>query len=419
MNVVERCAVGNRPSGKPRIGVVVPSLEFGGGVPSVAEFICQAIERSGAFEYRLVSLSSASRDEIGVAVTKPSSWIRGVRTRNEVWDGRPFTRVGAFASELEFQRYRPRHALAVTLVDCDLIQLVCGSPAWALSVCGLRKPVAVHCATRAVVERRRRDAIARGPKATWRRLMTYVIDQLDRKALQTVDAIEVMNHWMFEYAQTVNKGRDALIRYAPPGVDTERFRPSADRELISDAYILCVGRLDDPRKNLGLLLEAFARIPAAKRADVRLVLAGSAGPDPEFWYRAERLGLQSQLEYVASPDAAALLQLYQQATVFALPSDEEGFGMVVLEAMACGIPAVCTRSGGPDGIITDGVDGYLVPLDDADAMSARIGELLADPALNVRMGRAAREAILHRYSLLMAGHALLDVYDQLLVRSRH
>src|SRR4051812_47443589 len=63
-----------------RVGVVVPSLELGGGVPSVAEFVCETIERSGMSEIRLVSLASAARDPLGVALTRPKSWIRGVRT---------------------------------------------------------------------------------------------------------------------------------------------------------------------------------------------------------------------------------------------------------------------------------------------------------------------------------------------------
>lgn len=401
---------------KPCIGLVVPSFEQGGGVPSVAEFICQTLERFGAYEYRLISLSSSARDEISVGLTQPASWLRGVRTDHGVWRGRPFTRVGAFASELEFQRYQPRPALAALLADCDLIQVVCGSPAFAWSVCGLGKPVAVQCATRAIVERRRRDATARGFKATWRRGMNRFTDRLDRKALQTVDAIQVENPWMLDYAREVNMGRKALIRYAPPGVDAERFRPATARDLRTDPYILCVGRLDDPRKNISLLLEAYAGLPDVLKQTARLVLAGSAGPGPAFWARVKELGLSSRVEFVPFPDPEALLRLYQAAAVFALSSDEEGLGVVILEAMACAIPVVSTRSGGPDGIITEGQDGYLVGLDDAQALAGRLARLLSDEELNRRMGEAARETILHRYETGVTGQAFLEIYDELLAR---
>ncbi len=401
---------------KPCIGLVVPSLERGGGVPSVAEFVCQTIERSSAYEYRLISLSTSARDEISIGLTQPASWLRGVRTDHGVWRGRPFTRVGAFASELEFQRYQPRPTLTALLADCDLIQVVCGSPAFAWSVCGLGKPVAVQCATRAIVERRRRDATAQGFKAAWRRGMNRFTDRLDRKALQTVDAIQVENPWMLDYAREVNVGREALIRYAPPGVDAERFRPAARRDLRSNPYILCVGRLDDPRKNIGLLLEAYAHLPAALKQTTRLVLAGSAGPEPAFWARAKELGLSDRVEFIPSPDAEALLRLYQAAAVFALSSDEEGLGVVILEAMACAIPVISTRSGGPDGIITEGTDGFLVGLDNAQAMADKLTCLLSDEPLNRRMGEAARETILRRYEAGVTGQAFLDIYDELLSR---
>lgn len=403
---------------KKTICIVVPSLSQGGGVPSVAEFICQTLERSGAYEYRLISLSTSARDEISIGLTQPTCWLRGVRTDHGVWRGRPFTRVGAFASELEFQRYQPRPALAALLADCDLIQVVCGSPAWAWSVCGLGKPVAVQCATRAIVERRRRDATARGFKAAWRRGMNRFTDRLDRKALQTVDAIQVENPWMLDYAREVNAGRKAIIRYAPPGVDAERFRPAAFRDLQTDPYILCVGRLDDPRKNIELLLEAYAFLLNALKQTARLVLAGSAGPGPTFWARVKELGLSSRVEFVPFPDPEALLRLYQAAAVFALSSDEEGLGVVILEAMACAIPVVSTRSGGPDGIITEGQDGFLVGLDDAQALADRLARLLSDEELNRRIGEAARETILQRYETGVTGQAFLDIYGELLSRHR-
>lgn len=406
------------PIGKPRIGLVVPSLEQGGGVPTVAEFVCETIERSGAYDLQLISLSPSARDEIGVSLTKPASWFRGVITRKGVWRGRPFTRVGAFASELEFQRYQPRQALSALLSDCDLIQVVCGAPAWAWAVCGMGKPVAVQCATRAIVERRRRDATAHDPKAAWQRWMTKFTDRLDRKALQTVDAIQVENPWMLDYAQVVNEGRDVLIRYAPPGVDATRFYPAPLRDLQKDPYILCVGRLDDPRKNIGLLLNAYSNLSANLKGNVRMVLAGSAGPGPVFWERVTRLGLTGRVTFIRSPDETTLIKLYQAATVFALPSDEEGLGVVILEAMACGIPVVSTTSGGPDGIITDGHDGFLVGLDDANAMADKLTRLLTDATLNVKLGKTARETIMKKYEADMAGKAFLNIYHELLARKR-
>jgi glycosyltransferase involved in cell wall biosynthesis len=399
---------------KPCVAVVVPALELGGGVPSVAEFICQTLERSGAFDLQLISLAVAARDRIGVSLTRPSSWVRGVRTHVDVWRGRRFTRVGAFLSEFEFQRFQPRRVLAELLTDCALIQVVSGSAAAAWSVCGLGKPVAVQCASRAIVERRRRASTEHGPKAVWRRSMTRIIDRMDRRALRTVDAVQVENRWMFDYVRQINLGRTPIIRYAPPGVDVSRFRPIDSRNLQSDAYILCVGRLDDPRKNVHLLLQAYANLPAELKGRVRLVMAGSTGPSPAFWERAKALNLTKRIEFVSAPDPDALIGLYQRASVFVLSSDEEGLGMVILEAMACGVPVVSTRSGGPEGIIADGTEGYLVDLNDVKAMTNRLARLLSDETLNRSMGKSARETILRKYESGVAGKTFLEIYDYLL-----
>ncbi len=396
------------------IGLVVPSLDDGGGVPAVARFVTKIATFPGQYDVKLISLSMSSCDPESLLLARPRTWFRGARSREATWEGHRFEHVGAIAGEIEFQHYRPRRVLADAVARSDLLQVVCGTPAWANAVLNFGKPVSLQVATRARVERRQRDANPRGLLGWWRKAMTEVTDRLDDRALRRVDAIQVENPWMLDYARRLNVGRDVDIRYAPPGVDETIFAPLATRSLNVDRYVLCVGRLDDPRKNIGLLIEAFAGLPAGVRQNVRLVLAGSSGPPLGFWIRAEELGLRDRVEYVARPSRDALISLYQRANAFALPSDEEGLGMVVLESMACGVPVVSTRSGGPDGVITDGEDGFLVPLDDAQAMASRLGQLLEDPDLNLAMGRKARKTIEARYAERVAGQAFVEVWDRLL-----
>jgi len=399
---------------RPCIGLVVPALEEANGIAAVAEFVCETIERSQEFNLRIVSLAMSSRNPLSLSLTRPTSWVRGVTTSEDTWQGRRFIRIGTFLSELEFQRYRPRHALCAVLAGCDLVQVVCGSPASALAVCGLGKPVAVHCATRVVVERRARHATFQGPSEAWRRWMTMIADRMDRKALRSVDVIQVMNSWMFDYARDLNAGRPSIVRLVPPGVDSLRFKPAARRDLQSGRYVLTVGRLNDPRKNVTMLLDAFAALPSSVRSDASLVLAGSASPSPEFWARVKKFGLEQSVAFVNAPTIDELIVLYQRATVFASSSDEEGFGMVIVEAMACGIPIVSTRSGGPDCIIRDGHNGYLTDLGNAGEFTDRLTRLLCNEPLNRRMGEAARKTVLERFDSFVAGKALLETYGTLL-----
>lgn len=399
---------------KARLGLVVPAFDQGGGVPSVAMFVRRVALASGRYEVRVLSLATARDDACSVRLAAPSTWLRGATMTTGEWSAVPYTHVGAIASELEFQRYRPRAALTQALADCDLIQVVCGSPAWANTVVGLGKPVALQVATRAKVERVRRNARHSAVKGRWRAGMTHVTDWLDDRALRHVGAIQVENPWMLEYASSINGTRAIDIRYAPPGIDADWYQPIVDHARLREPYILCVGRLEDPRKNINLLLMAYAQLPAAVRANVRVVLAGSSPPPATFWQRAEAMGVRTRIEFADRPSADTLLKLYQHASAFALPSDEEGFGMVVIEAMACGVPVVATRCGGPDGIITDGKDGYLVPRGDAAAMSGRLATLLQNPAQNEAVGRAARATIERRYDERIAGAIFVDMWDRLL-----
>lgn len=404
-------------SRRPSIALVVPSLAGAGGVPVVARFLKNVILRSERFSLRLVSLAEGSAEPEGVRLMRPATWLRGVVVRRDEWDGLPFDHVGAFASELEFQRMRPRAALRPLLESADLIQVVCGSPAWANAACGLGRPVALQCATRVRIERERRDAELRGPGGWWRKTMTAVTDRLEDRALRRVDAIQVENPWMLDHARACNAGRDVDIRYAPPGIDTGWFVPPPVGPRQSPRYVLTVSRLDDPRKNIGLLLEAYAMLAPRIRATVELVLAGSALPPAAFLRRAQTLGVRDRLRVVERPDARQLRALYQGADAFALPSEEEGLGIVVLEAMACGAPVVATRCGGPEGIITDGVDGFLVPRGDARAMADRLAVLLEQEATRTGLGAQARRRIEQRYAQDVAAAPFLEMWDRMLQRA--
>lgn len=130
------------------IGLVVPSLEVGRGIPAVARFILDAAQRDGRYRVQPISLATSSADSCSTRVVDPRTWLRGATTRAGEWQGLPLRHVGANWTDFEFQRYQPRKTLAEAVADCDVLQVVAGSPAWANAVVGLGKPVALHVATR-------------------------------------------------------------------------------------------------------------------------------------------------------------------------------------------------------------------------------------------------------------------------------
>lgn len=402
---------------RKRIAVVVPSILNTGGVASVAEFVIRTIRERTDHDLKVVSLAMAARDRDSVRLTNPLTWLGGAKTSVGDFRGTPFTHVGAIFPELEDRRYLPRARLAQLMSDCDMVQVVSGVPAWANPVLGLGIPVSLQVATLIDVERRRLDPLHRGPVGRWRRRMTRRIRALDDHVLRNVDAVQVENNWMLEHcrAQCTKSGVD--LRLAAPGVDSDRFHPLEDRPELP-GYILSVGRMADPRKRHMLLLEAYGLLTKRMDPAPRLALAGPDEPTREFETRARELGVRDRIDIHTFPEKSELTRIYRGATAFALASDEEGFGVTVVEAMASGTPPVSTRSGGPDDIIDDGQDGFLVDRDDAEALADRLMRVTSDPELNRRLSDNARQKVDARYSEKSAASAFVQAFDRLLRNNR-
>jgi glycosyltransferase involved in cell wall biosynthesis len=411
---------GDQSNGKRKItiGVIVPSLEFSGGVQSIVEMLIKQIECSETHNYLLVSLATSAADESSSRIRKPLSLLTGPIVKNVVWRGRQMLHVGCSLAEFEFMRYRQRSSLTVILSKCDLIQVVGGFPAWGTTVLGCGKPVAVWAATRCVWERRRLLKANKGLITYWRRLMTNLINRLDDLVIRESDSMMVMNPLMRDYATMLKGNRQGTVVFTPPGVDTSWFMLGTERlpgnGHKEDPYILSVGRFGDARKNPEFLLEAYVLLKKALHLLPKLILAGSSAPPASFWLRVNELGLSECVIFCEKPDDAKLRSLYQGALCLALSSDEEGFGMVIVEAMACGIPAVSTRCGGPDGIINDGEDGYLVDIGDAGALAERLFSLCSDLRLNRQMGLQARRNVENRFSEQATRKVFFDTWGKLL-----
>ena len=170
------------------------------------------------------------------------------------------------------------------------------------------------------------------------------------------------------------------IEVVPYGVDLTRFTPPERRE---DGIfrVLCVGQVS-PRKGQVHLLEAWKQA-ALPNAELVLVGAVHAGMESVL---SRYAGTFRHVERVPNSE---LREWYGRASAFVLPSIEDGFGVVVGEALACGLPVVVTENTGAAETVDDGVDGFVVPIRSPVAIAERLTTLHADRDLRDRMGRAA------------------------------
>lgn len=191
----------------------------------------------------------------------------------------------------------------------------------------------------------------------------------------------------------------------PFGVDTRRFTPAAGNGGRERPLVLFVGRLE-ARKGVGTLSRALPAI-AARIPEARFALVGADTPTaPEgrswqehVWASALETGIADRLELPGPVPRDRLPTWYRQAAIVVAPSPFEAFGLVYVEAMACGRPVVGCSGGAFPEIVTDGREGIAVPARDHDALADAVVGLLEDPDRRAAMGRRARRRAEQRFDL--------------------
>jgi len=220
-----------------------------------------------------------------------------------------------------------------------------------------------------------------------------------------------------DLVQTIGIRFDPSRRCVIPNpVDLERIallaKEPADHRWLRDKegpIILSVGRLA-AQKNYSLLLRAFARIREHRSA--RMLIAGEGGEKERLQSLAGRLGISDSVDflgYTANP-----YKFMAQSDVFALTSEEEAFGLVLVEAMACGVPVIATDAigGGPWGILNAGAFGTLVPREDENALVSSILELISSPELHAARVAAGKRRCLE-YSPQRIARQWLSLMEKL------
>jgi glycosyltransferase involved in cell wall biosynthesis len=210
------------------------------------------------------------------------------------------------------------------------------------------------------------------------------------------------------------------VTVVPCGVDLRRFGPEgpAEPRRAGRARLVVACRLVE-RKGVGNAIEALARVPDAELHIAGGPDAAELGADPQarrLRALARRLGVADRVIFRGRVDRDAMPALLRSADAVVCAPWYEPFGIVPLEAMACGVPVVATAVGGQIDSVVHGKTGLHVPPRDPQALAAALRSLLADPERARELGRAGVRRARRLYDFDRIGASTRDVYAELLAR---
>ena len=313
---------------------------------------------------------------------REGAWLPRVEETAEVtaFPIRGFARPATVAQAAAFARWCRRHRIQV-VQSCDLYANVFALPAAALA------GVAVRVGSRRELNPDKSDAQISLQRQAYRCAHAVVANSSAARALLEREGVPA-----------------SRIHVIANGVTVERFVPVPGARPVRT--ILTVANLR-PEKAHEVLLNAAAMLAPA-RPELRVLVAGDGPRAAELRALAATLGIADRVEFLGHVDDVP--SLLGRAGAFVLPSRSEAFPNAAMEAMAAGLPVVASAVGGLLDLVDHGRTGLLVPVDDAGGFAAAIEQLMADPERAARIGAAAREDVMSRYSFDRMVRAFEDLY---------
>ena len=214
----------------------------------------------------------------------------------------------------------------------------------------------------------------------------------------------------FVYSSFLQKGiPEVKLRKVSYGVDLSIFRPSPKKDGVF--RVIYAGALS-MRKGLPYLLQAVESLRFPK---FEMWLIGGLTPEVKPFLEKYR----GCYEYIGFIPRAELYRYYSQGSVFVLASIEEGLGLVLAQAMACGLPVIATTNTGAEDLFTDGVEGFIVPIRNPEAIREKIAYLYEHSQIREEMGRAALERVKKVGGWNTYGRQMVTVYETELLKRRN
>jgi len=242
-----------------------------------------------------------------------------------------------------------------------------------------------------------------------------------RNALRRADVVLAPSRYTADHVAADQGVATEKIRVLPWALDpqfealaTNAWKSTVPASFPQGHVVLTVGRwrADERYKGMDTLITALPRL-LPRWPDLELVAVGDG--DDRGWLEdlAEETGVLRHVHFLAKLSYEELAACYGHCEIFALPSRGEGFGLVYLEAMACGKPVIGGAHGGAPEVIEDGKTGYLVPHGDAAQLATAMETLLGDSALREEMGRRGRQRVENEFRFPVFAKSLRKILREL------
>jgi glycosyltransferase involved in cell wall biosynthesis len=370
-------------AGRVDLAVVGQDPWFGGGFRSMAAAFWEGATAAGR-EPHLYYLSRSR----AASLLRPRLALRSHAATPAPFSGTAFASV---LPELDsVNQLAGGSRMASALRDARSLWVVAASAPYGYAALRSGRPYACWIATSLEEEWEvRLPGLPRSRRAALR-VNAPLLRRMERDVLRGARAVYAISPYS-RHALAAAAGLPAeRVRSIPIPIDFEEFPPEPDdvwSARLEAPVISFVGRAGDPRKNLGLLLGAFVilreRFPKA-----RLRLIGEPPP--------ASARLPAGVDVVGRVPSVA--QELRASTLFVLPSLQEGFGIVVAEALACGVPAITTPSGGPEELVREAAAGRVLDGFGEEELAAAAVDLLSRPGELLAMRRRGREHVVREHS---------------------
>lgn len=224
------------------------------------------------------------------------------------------------------------------------------------------------------------------------------------------DALVAVSNGLREYAMETTP--DMPIEVIPNAIELSVFTPPRQRQHDGPVRLLFVGRLN-AFKNVEMLIETASRLKAMGVDNFELQLAGEGEQRSNLERLVVEKGLTRQVRFLGWVDRSAIVEVYRQADLFVTATTWEGMPNTVLEGMACGLPVVGTRASGLAELVREGVNGYLVDINDAAALADRLADLIDNPYERRRMGKESRKIAEQEFAWDYIAEQYVEIYKRI------